>query len=94
MFHEVRCYTLLYIDSFLDLKTHLQKEAMLEEEGWAEMWLCPSLSAAASTDPMVTTGSTSKDLNPTVLPGNALAAMTQRKPLVLFSCAFASGYTA
>ena len=69
MLHKARDYTLLYIDGFLDLKTHLQKETMLEEEGWAETCLCPSLSTAASTDPTVTTGSASKDPSPTVLPG-------------------------
>lgn len=31
--HKARDYTLLYTDGFLDLKTHLQKEAMLGEGG-------------------------------------------------------------
>lgn len=59
------CYTSMA--SWTSTPTCRRRQCWLGEAGWAETWLCRSLSAAASTDPMVTRESTSKDPNPTVL---------------------------
>jgi len=59
----------------------VQEGTVLGEEGQAEMWLCPGLSAADLT---VATGSTSTDPNPVVFPSTALAVTPLRKPPVLF----------
>lgn len=55
------CYTLMAS------WTCKRRQCWLGEAGWAETWLCPRRSAAASTDPMLTGESTSKDPNPTAL---------------------------
>lgn len=62
----------------------LQKETVLGEEGWAETWPCPSLSAAASTDPTVTIKEGIQIPFSCRVPRAALAAMPLRKLPVLF----------
>lgn len=59
------CYTSMA--SWTSTPTCKRRQRWLGEAGWAETWLCPRLSAAASTDPMPTRESTSKDPNPTAL---------------------------